>query len=1268
MRVVSLVLPIILLLSLPAVAATWHPLEDPADPAQPVSISVVEGTAAYTVIEIVVHGVHLEPATLDGKEYVSLSLADGRITRPGHPEVPVVTRVFAIPTSREPQLSVLDLEESTIARMRIVPVQVKPDRCGTGGHPRLACDLSIYNSGTSYPGLSAEVLEVGSMRDIHFAQIRFHPVQFEPATETVRIARKMVVRIDHPGAAFLHTDKVVPTFHRLYKSIFLNYQETLFDEVSHVIERIAIITADKFEDGLTPFVAWKEQMGFQVDVYKLGDVGTSASQVKNHLQTIYDNPLTRPTYVILVGDKADMPTLSGIDDCASDFKYSQLEGMDLMSDVLVSRISVKNADELARQLEKFIWYEQAIPAGPDSDWLSGAVGISSSEGSGGSNDDVRMNIVTGMQTDYGYDPVDKFYHSYNNDTATEISAVINDGRGFVTYMGHGSGTAWATTSPHYSVTHINQLVNAWQLVTVMDVSCSNGGFDDHDACFAESWMRAHDKGDPTGAVAIYSASTPTPWDEPAEMAIGVIDALLNDDSLYRWADLCYAGRLYSYNIFGSNNNIKEVFQQYIVFGDGSLGIRSQAPRNLIVDGPDVLPVGGVQESFLVKDDSGAVVPDALVHLMKAGEVDKAAYTGSNGEVTFSIVTTSPGDLNVVVTAVDAVPYVGAIDVMVTGCGVLKASQNVVSCQGQMTVTLWDQDLNLDGDEVDIATVACQVGGTEFSVLLSETGADTNMFTNGISLGPLGLMDGGLVTFTYEDDGCNGEQATVSVSVGVDCMGPVVTGVEVLELQVTSATVVFTTSEQAGSDVVYGPVIPNIVVPATSGVQHLAVLEGLTPATPYFFKVMATDNAGNLTEDSNGGQYYSFETPDCAPDCVGKACGPDGCGGSCGDCEPDQECNSGGVCYGGPGCEPMNTPGCGGCKCEECVCAQDSYCCQWEWDDICVEQCLQDCEGCGSGGCVPVCADQECGDDGCGGSCGDCSPDAECKNGTCETAEDPCQGLAYQGCCAGNVLYWCDEGLLESLECNESDCGWSTDYGYYDCNEQGLPDPSGDYPLSCPWIECAADCVGKNCGPDGCGGSCGVCEEGSNCKDGACHEEICIPDCEDKNCGPDGCGGQCGKCESDQACSDGLCECEADCLDVECGDDGCSGSCGECADGLICIAGDCVCLSQCLGKQCGDDGCGSSCGECPAGESCNNIGLCAELSVTPDLVTGSDIAVTGDTVSTYEDVNGEVEGGISNLSAKKSGGCSATGTSHGGSAMMLLALMLLAIVRQRSVKG
>jgi agmatine/peptidylarginine deiminase len=161
----------------------------------------------------------------------------------------------------------------------------------------------------------------------------------------------------------------------------------------------------------------------------------------------------------------------------------------------------------------------------------------------------------------------------------------------------------------------------------------------------------------------------------------------------------------------------------------------------------------------------------------------------------------------------------------------------------------------------------------------------------------------------------------------------------------------------------------------------------------------------------------------------------------------------------------------------------------------------------------------------GGSCegGSCNGPALGYSGACngeipcegpEWVSNSCDGIAYEGCCDGSSLKYCEGGTLQTLNCNS--CGWNNSAGYYNCGESGA-DPSGTYPYACP-AQCVPDCVGKTCGFDGCGGLCGTCSVGEECDGGQCLEP-CVSNCTDKECGSDGCGGNCGSCGTGESCSD-----------------------------------------------------------------------------------------------------------------------------------------------------
>ena len=238
--------------------------------------------------------------------------------------------------------------------------------------------------------------------------------------------------------------------------------------------------------------------------------------------------------------------------------------------------------------------------------------------------------------------------------------------------------------------------------------------------------------------------------------------------------------------------------------------------------------------------------------------------------------------------------------------------------------------------------------------------------------------------------------------------------------------------------------------------------------------------------------------DCAPQCVDKECGLDGCGGLCGVCPP-----------GAPLCE----------------------------DGLCRIGCLAQCHG------------KLCGPDGCGGSCGACPPDEECAQwGQCIASEscfDKCQGME----CGQVDDCWCGPCAVDEYcslagkcvqvandcagACLPDDCGVKYVGGGVDCDCGDTCPPGEMCNQVLNMCECFPTCAdpdtGKpyECGDDGCGYGCGACGQGE-CVD---HKCVCYPTCDGKECGSDGCGGTCGSCPGGAVCASDW-KCYQDCVGME----------------------------------------------------------------------------------------------------------------------------------------
>ncbi len=118
-----------------------------------------------------------------------------------------------------------------------------------------------------------------------------------------------------------------------------------------------------------------------------------------------------------------------------------------------------------------------------------------------------------------------------------------------------------------------------------------------------------------------------------------------------------------------------------------------------------------------------------------------------------------------------------------------------------------------------------------------------------------------------------------------------------------------------------------------------------------------DGQGNSCGSCPEGFYCTWDgkcesdTP-CEPVCTGKQCGDDGCGGSCGTCPAGLVCSAQNVCTAPMGGQDVVTPD----------------------DDVM---------------CTGSCVGKVCGDDGCGGNCGECPEGYGCTlEGLCQEGYVP----------------------------------------------------------------------------------------------------------------------------------------------------------------------------------------------------------------------------------------------------------------------------------------
>lgn len=356
-----------------------------------------------------------------------------------------------------------------------------------------------------------------------------------------------------------------------------------------------------------------------------------------------------------------------------------------------------------------------------------------------------------------------------------------------------------------------------------------------------------------------------------------------------------------------------------------------------------------------------------------------------------------------------------------------------------------------------------------------------------------------------------------------------------------------------------PVFIEVTTDADEGEYRIKLRAGWDPDlyNPPAFGDCSGDGCSERVGDSYKDLEVTIDVPEpCIPDCDGKECGDDGCGGVCGTCDA---INCTGEHMAGSCQIPCESGLCGDACITRCRCADGYFNCDDDDDNGCESKGIPSGLGSYSNPCTNETCDDMCeteGDTMCDEelvmTCGDYDDDSclewslpeecpavACQVGVCSTSAcsysflglDETDDLCYGNTgCVGGQCYCDGAGMCYSkarVQCFD---------GIQDLDETDV-DCGGPMCDLCP--------QGKKCRVDN------DCET-NFCKDGVCEEFVCT-DGDKRTCSPySGCygtmvcvDGQWQECMHNCTC-DSTAECpKKKCMDVECIGGRCEYMPGDC---------------------------------------------------------------------------------------------------------------------------
>ena len=518
----------------------------------------------------------------------------------------------------------------------------------------------------------AEVKIQGTMRGIQVGALTVNPVQYDAASNSIRVFNDIVVEVrysqyDKSTAYNEFARTFSPYFAGVYGQMF-NWRDDVYDQHPDLWQapvKMLVIANRMFEDALQQWLAWKTTKGFYLNVNYTDEIGSNASAIRAFIQEEYDKDA--PTFLVIVGDKEQVPaSATGSEtNCVTDLQYSSIDG-DQFPDMYHSRLSATSAAQLTAMLNKALEYEQYTM--PDPSYLNNALLIAGADNGYG----VEVGRPTiwyasnyYYNTEHGFDNVYEFSHgSYTN-----CYSYLSSGVGFANYTAHGSQTSWA--DPEFNVNNVNNLTNEHKYFLAIGNCCQSGDWG-YGTCFGEAMVRAENK----GAYAYIGSCPNTTWYNDyyfgvgatnrhdgtmptyEETTMGMYDAAWVDDAYNTVCSYMFIGNLAgnAAQALGYQMHSATLYywQAYHVLGDGSvMPFRVQPTENNVSHMP-TLPIG--MDFFTVSAD-----PGSYVGITKDGILYGAGMIGESGTADIAISPiTSGGDVTICVTHPQRIPYTNVI--------------------------------------------------------------------------------------------------------------------------------------------------------------------------------------------------------------------------------------------------------------------------------------------------------------------------------------------------------------------------------------------------------------------------------------------------------------------------------------------------------------------------------------------------------------------------------------------------------------------------------
>ncbi|MCF7918991.1 MAG: hypothetical protein K9N06_03635 [Candidatus Cloacimonetes bacterium] len=617
-------------------------------------------TDSISQVDFNLDGYELESKEYAGEVYTAISHPEaGDLLNEGMPDVPVFAKALIIPDQGEVMLKVVSYEQKVISDVLVYPEE-EMQHDNEAPRDRFTINREFYRGSSIYPEEIAWTGTPAIMRDFRVVPVSFCPFQYDPAQRTLTIYTNIRVEITVSGRDGINAKyaerKRSRAFEGIYQANTLNYDQLSLRDEYQVPTIIFICNNDaNVVNNLAYLADWKRQKGFNVVVATTSETGSTNTSIKAYIQDAYDNWENPPEYVNIMGDGGGTYTIpTWYSSGEGDHPYSQLEGDDVLGDVIMGRMTFSSITSLQTVISKVLAYEKTPYTG-NTAWYSRAL-LTGDPSSSGYSTITVCKAVKELMLDYegNFWDDDNFVEVYTSPFATQMNAAINLGVSYYSYRGYMGTSGW-----YYGNTS-----NGYMMPFAVIPTCASNnwasGTGNAEGFYLDGTTTLADGG--IGALGTTTTGTHTPFNNA--LALGIWGGIFRDD-IFSMGGAVLQGKYYLWLTFPQNpsNYVYNFSHWNTLMGDGSLELWTRVPQTLTASYIETIPFGSSYYLVSVMDSIGNAAEGAWVTL--TGDDTDFSITGycdANGEIILDLDGADEGDYTLVISKHDHIPVVEEITI------------------------------------------------------------------------------------------------------------------------------------------------------------------------------------------------------------------------------------------------------------------------------------------------------------------------------------------------------------------------------------------------------------------------------------------------------------------------------------------------------------------------------------------------------------------------------------------------------------------------------